>query len=589
VTLVAGVDIGNATTEIVIVDLPSARPVAWDRARTIGVKGSPEAARAAGRLLTRIQARHDLRVELAILTHQSPVLTRRIDLPVRPPETGRLRQVAQPSATPGGCGFAAGRPIDIDTPIDAHDGMPAGPLIAVSRDPLGYLRTVAVLQRWDEIGLDVRGILLAGDEATLVSRRLPRGLPIVDGADADLALQASLIAIEVAPPGHACRELSDPLRLAATLGPEGCLDPEVRSLAEASWDVATHAHAAEMAACVTGHRCAAIALLPVHSGEPAPLDDPTALTALALFADGSSVPLAQATSILDAGDPSVVGTREPGGGVMAAADLWLVDPTVLARIPGLRQDDARMSRLAVSALSPHPIATGGTPDLGDTWGGLIRVIGTEAAAARVGACSTPGVAADALVVDLGGGTIDVVAGNATWTGAGCGDLMTVAASIVTDTSRATAEWVKRGPAWRVETPHLAVDESGDRRFLDVPAPHGSVGWLVTSGPSGDLPFTRTLTGSQWRTIRLALKEEVFGRNLRRGLARMQASRARDIVLVGGPAGDEEILEAVHAAIPEARIGRADVGGMLGHRWAVAYGLVLLHHASAGPNAVGAHA
>jgi len=36
VTLVAGVDIGNATTEIVIVDLPSARPVAWDRARTIG-------------------------------------------------------------------------------------------------------------------------------------------------------------------------------------------------------------------------------------------------------------------------------------------------------------------------------------------------------------------------------------------------------------------------------------------------------------------------------------------------------------------------------------------------------------------------
>ena len=98
-----------------------------------------------------------------------------------------------------------------------------------------------------------------------------------------------------------------------------------------------------------------------------------------------------------------------------------------------------------------------------------------------------------------------------------------------------------------------------------------------------------MTGSQWRTIRLALKEEVFGRNLRRGLARLQAGRARDIVLVGGPAGDEEILEAVHAAIPEARIGRADVGGMLGHRWAVAYGLVLLHHASAGPNAVGAHA
>ena len=53
----------------------------------------------------------------------------------------------------------------------------------------------------------------------------------------------------------------------------------------------------------------------------------------------------------------------------------------------------------------------------------------------------------------------------------------------------------------------------------------------------------------------------------------------DIVLVGGPAGDDEIVEAMHGtmqtAMPGASIGRADVAGVLGHRWAVAYGLVLL--------------
>ena len=53
----------------------------------------------------------------------------------------------------------------------------------------------------------------------------------------------------------------------------------------------------------------------------------------------------------------------------------------------------------------------------------------------------------------------------------------------------------------------------------------------------------------------------------------------DMVLVGGPAGDDEIVEAMHAVLREGQrslsIGRANVAGMLGHRWAVAYGLVLL--------------
>ena len=571
-TLVAGVDIGNATTEIVIVDLPSMRPIAWDRTRTIGLKGSYEASRAAGRLLSRIAARSGLRVETAILTHQSPVLTRRIDLPLAPPNTGRLRRVAEPSATPGGTGFAVGRPIDLDSPVNEHDLLAVGPLIAVSRDPLGYRHTIAMLHHWRELGLDVRGVLLAGDEANLVSRRLQHDLPIVDGADAGLALQASLIAVEVAPAGHTCRELNDPLRLAAMLGDE---DGDTHA------DTHIHEHAVAMAAAVTGLRCAAIALMN-DSSEGLPSEDvvPIPSTAMALFDDGSSIPLTEVSRVLQAGVPEVVGYREPDGIEVPATDLWLVDPMTLDRIPGLRQGHARASRLAVSSIAAVLDGSSFAPDLGGAWAGEIRVIGTEANAARWGACSTPGLATDAMVVDLGGGTIDVIAADATWTGAGCGDLMTLATAIATDTSRATAEWVKRGPAWRVETPHLVIDESGDRRFLDAPAPRGSVGWLVTGGPSGALPFTRTLTADQWRTIRLALKQEVFGRNLLRGLTRLQASPARDIVLIGGPAGDEEILEAVHAALPDARIGRADVAGALGHRWAVAYGLVLLHYADA---------
>ena len=45
-------------------------------------------------------------------------------------------------------------------------------------------------------------------------------------------------------------------------------------------------------------------------------------------------------------------------------------------------------------------------------------------------------------------------------------------------------------------------------------------------------------------------------------------------LSGGPAGDDEILEILGGHEPRSAFGRADVAGVLGHRWAVAYGLTM---------------
>jgi sugar (pentulose or hexulose) kinase len=47
-----------------------------------------------------------------------------------------------------------------------------------------------------------------------------------------------------------------------------------------------------------------------------------------------------------------------------------------------------------------------------------------------------------------------------------------------------------------------------------------------------------------------------------------------VVVVGGPAGDDEVLAAVARALPEGvAVGRGNVAGSLGHRYAVAYGLL----------------
>lgn len=207
--------------------------------------------------------------------------------------------------------------------------------------------------------------------------------------------------------------------------------------------------------------------------------------------------------------------------------------------------------------------------------GRVDVVGTESGAGRAGALTTPGVRPGAWVIDLGGGTVDAIGPEGqSLTAAGCGELMTAGVAHLLAVSSGAAEWVKRGPSSRVESPFVRSDESGERRFVDQAAPHGTVGWLVAQGPSGDLPFSPSLSPAEWRTLRLSLKRRVFADNLRRVLDDVaRQSPPTDVLVVGGPAGDDEILEALNPALGGATVGRANVAGELGHRWAVAYGLL----------------
>jgi len=213
--------------------------------------------------------------------------------------------------------------------------------------------------------------------------------------------------------------------------------------------------------------------------------------------------------------------------------------------------------------------------------------GTEAEAALAGALTTPGAERSATVVDIGAGTIDVVGTSGVGTVlAGAGELLTVSVAELMGISRGQAEWVKRGPCERVEAPHVLVDESGLRRFADEPVPTGSVGWLVVPGPAGPLPFEQRLAPSEWRALRLTLKQELIGGNIRRAVS--VGVGQSDVIVVGGPAGDDEVLDCVARALPGAIPGRGNVAGVLGHRWAVAYGLVVLATSLLADEEVSAH-
>lgn len=553
-TLVAGVDVGNATTEIVIADAATTppTPVAWDRAPTRGRKGSVGSMAAAIDLLHRVERTTSLRADVVVLAPQRPVDTATTLVAEPAPDTGRLAVLGAGRATPAGEGSGVGRPV----PVGSAPTTGLGPVVLVASDPLGYRATSVRVQSWIDAGADVVAVLLAGDEAVLVSRRLSTEVPVLDQVDTVLALSARLVAVEVAGPGRPARRLSDAVHLAAVLG----------------LGTDEHRHAEVVARSVRGLGSIGVALL----DGPAPRHD-VVPAAWVETRDGARHDLLGSLADLRGWDGVRRIAVPDAGGTLIERDIddvWAVDLSALARDAVARPGSVRARSVAIATLAESAASIDALAGLAASGSGRrVLTVPSESGAARAGALTTPGSDQGATVLDVGGGTVDVVLPDSTARVlAGAGDLVTAATSALLGIARGQAEWVKRGPCARVEGPHVLLEEDGTRRFLQAPAASGSVGWLVVPGPAGALPFHRSLSPPEWRALRLRLKHAMLGDNVARGGA---GGVTGDLIVVGGPAGDDEVLDCVAGALPDAVPGRGDVAGMLGHRWAVAYGLVVL--------------
>jgi hypothetical protein len=259
--------------------------------------------------------------------------------------------------------------------------------------------------------------------------------------------------------------------------------------------------------------------------------------------------------------------------VLDVDDLGTVHLGAVADVVVSRAGSTVSRSYGLSALHREPVVDA-ADQLARAAGLPVVTVDTEATASRRGALTTPGATIDSAVVDLGGGTVDVTTASGETVVAGAGDLLTVATAAVLGLPRGAAEWVKRVPCHRVETPHLLVGEDGSRSFLDRPLPGDHVGALVVPGPAGWLAFDRSLAAAEWRALRLGLKRAVLGAAVNRA-ARARGPLPGTVVLVGGPAGDDEAVATVSRVLPDhTAVGRGDVAGMLGHRYAVAFGLAM---------------
>ena len=570
--IIAGVDVGNATTEVAV--LADGRLLGVDRLPTRGRKGSAESLRGAAALVRRLERRHGWRVDEARIAPLRAVDTTTLTVPAIPPSTGRLRLLAAGVATPGGSGSCVGVPLWVDGAAQAPPA--AHPSVAVVPPGLGYARAAELLRGLSRDGVPIEAVLVASDEGVLIANRIDARVPVIDQVEVTGVAACPLVAVEVRSPGQPLTLLTDPvaLRAAFALGDDEAADAVTLSRSLVDYSNAVIG-LAEAGAAVVPH----LPLEPwvIANGGRVTLREACALVpdwpvgAITAYAADPQAPLADAPAPLS----SVVGHDSVAARV---DDLFAVDLAAVAETATARRGSLGRAVVAASLDRVEP-GTDHAGQLAELLGCPVRIAGTEPAAARRGALTTPGARPDAVVVDLGAGTIDVITPDAEVVAAGAGDLLTAAIAETLGASRAAAEWIKRGPCLRVDGAQRFEAEDGTHGFLDRPAPPSAAGTLAVMGPAGLLSFDRGRSPAEWRAVRLRLKQAVIAVNLRRALAGHE-KRPEQILVVGGPAADEELLGVLLRSLPDGvAAGRGNVAGTLpgepaGHRYAAALGLAL---------------
>ena len=596
--LIAGVDIGNSTTEVCIggtEENGTFRFLSSASRMTTGTKGTlPNVLGIKAALEEAMEKIHQPLSALSLvrLNEAAPVIGDTAMETITETIITESSMIGHNPSTPAGAGEAVGELIFLENIWKEKPGVP---YIVAAANKFSYEEVAARLnQHIPE--LSIKGLILQADEAVLVENRLSRQIPIVDEVRHIHKIpEGKLAAIEVALPGTGIRMLSNPYGIATLLGLDAEETKSVTPIAKS----------------LVGKRSAVVIKTPHGNVKE---------------------------NILPAGEITFHGSRELSVDIDAGADvimetlqnageIWDIDGqrdtnvgNMLRRIKTSMEDVAKTGEedicitdiLAVDTLAPVEISgsLAGETCMEKAVGiaAMVKtqhlpmqqiaehlekelsvkavVAGVEAVMASVGAMTTPGTKLPLAILDMGGGSTDAAVLEADGTvrtthQAGAGELVSML--IQTELglkSRVTAEQIKKYPMGKVESLfHLRL-ENGAMQFFEESIDPRYYGHVVLLAPGEMLKIEEDIPMERILEVRREAKKKVFVRNAVRALKTVAPEhnlrKIPNVVLVGGSAEDFEIPEMLMEALSEYRIvcGRGNIRGQEGPRNAVATGLLL---------------
>ncbi|WP_406905039.1 propanediol dehydratase reactivase alpha subunit PduG [Klebsiella oxytoca] len=600
---IAGIDIGNSSTEVALATLNEAGTLTITHsalAETTGIKGTlrnvfgiQEAlalvARGAGIAvsdisLIRINEATPVIGDVAMETITETIIT-------------ESTMIGHNPKTPGGAGLGVGITI---TPQELLTRPADAPYILVVSSAFDFADIASVINASLRAGYQITGVILQRDDGVLVSNRLEKPLPIVDEVlYIDRIPLGMLAAIEVAVPGKVIETLSNPYGIATVFNLNA---EETKNIVP-------------MARALIGNRSAVVVKTP--SGDVKARAIPAGN--LELLAQGRSVRVdvaAGAEAIMKAVDgcgklDNVTGesgtniggmlehvrqtmaelTNKPSSEIFIQ-DLLAVDTSVPVSVTGglagefsLEQVVGIASMVKSDRLQMAMIAR----EIEQKLNIDVQIGGAEAEAAILGALTTPGTTRPLAILDLGAGSTDASIINpkgeiiATHL-AGAGDMVTmIIARELGLEDRYLAEEIKKYPLAKVESLFHLRHEDGSVQFFSTPLPPAVFARVCVVKPDELVPLPGDLALEKVRAIRRSAKERVFVTNALRALRQVSPTgNIRDIpfvVLVGGSSLDFEVPQLVTDALAHYRLvaGRGNIRGSEGPRNAVATGLILSWH------------
>ncbi|EAA1506081.1 propanediol dehydratase reactivase alpha subunit PduG [Salmonella enterica subsp. enterica serovar Agama] len=600
---IAGIDIGNSSTEVALATLNETGALTITHsalAETTGIKGTLRNVFGIKEALALVAKRAGINVSdisLIRINEATPVIGDVAMETITETIITESTMIGHNPKTPGGVGLGVGITI---TPEELLTRPADSSYILVVSSAFDFADIANVINASMRAGYQITGVILQRDDGVLVSNRLEKSLPIVDEVlYIDRIPLGMLAAIEVAVPGKVIETLSNPYGIATVFNLNA---DETKNIVP-------------MARALIGNRSAVVVKTP--SGDVKARAIPAGN--LELQAQGRTVRVdvaAGAEAIMKAVDGSgkldnVTGeagtniggmlehvrqtmaelTNKPSSEIFIQ-DLLAVDTSVPVSVTGglagefsLEQAVGIASMVKSDRLQMAMIAR----EIEQKLNIDVQIGGAEAEAAILGALTTPGTTRPLAILDLGAGSTDASIINpkgeiiATHL-AGAGDMVTmIIARELGLEDRYLAEEIKKYPLAKVESLFHLRHEDGSVQFFPTPLPPAVFARVCVVKPDELVPLPGDLALEKVRAIRRSAKERVFVTNALRALRQVSPTgNIRDIpfvVLVGGSSLDFEVPQLVTDALAHYRLvaGRGNIRGSEGPRNAVATGLILSWH------------
>ncbi|EEJ9135903.1 propanediol dehydratase reactivase alpha subunit PduG [Salmonella enterica] len=600
---IAGIDIGNSSTEVALATLNEAGALTITHsalAETTGIKGTLRNVFGIQEALALVAKRAGINVSdisLIRINEATPVIGDVAMETITETIITESTMIGHNPKTPGGVGLGVGITI---TPEELLTRPADSSYILVVSSAFDFADIANVINASMRAGYQITGVILQRDDGVLVSNRLEKSLPIVDEVlYIDRIPLGMLAAIEVAVPGKIIETLSNPYGIATVFNLNA---DETKNIVP-------------MARALIGNRSAVVVKTP--SGDVKARAIPAGN--LELQAQGRTVRVdvaAGAKAIMKAVDgcgklDNVTGeagtniggmlehvrqtmaelTNKPSSEIFIQ-DLLAVDTSVPVSVTGglagefsLEQAVGIASMVKSDRLQMAMIAR----EIEQKLNIDVQIGGAEAEAAILGALTTPGTTRPLAILDLGAGSTDASIINpkgeiiATHL-AGAGDMVTmIIARELGLEDRYLAEEIKKYPLAKVESLFHLRHEDGSVQFFPTPLPPAVFARVCVVKPDELVPLPGDLALEKVRAIRRSAKERVFVTNALRALRQVSPTgNIRDIpfvVLVGGSSLDFEVPQLVTDALAHYRLvaGRGNIRGSEGPRNAVATGLILSWH------------